>query len=205
MVRIALVDYGAGNLTSVRKALGAVGAGVFTPAAPSELAGADAVVIPGVGHFSATATLDDAWRQALRAAVGAGHPLLGICLGQQWLFESSPEAPDVPGAGLLAGACVRLESREGLKVPHVGWNEILAVRSSPLLSGLREGAQAYFTHTYAAPISAATVATTTHGITFASVVEDVDGLVMGVQFHPEKSGDVGLTVLRNFMALAGRA
>ena len=205
MVRIALVDYGAGNLTSVRKALGEVGADVFTPAAPSELAGGDAVVIPGVGHFSATATLDHAWRQAIRAAVAAGRPLLGICLGQQWLFESSPEAPDVPGVGLLAGACVRLESREGLKVPHVGWNEVRKVRSSRLLSGLRDGAQAYFTHAYAAPTSGATVATTTHGMTFASVVEDVDGLVTGVQFHPEKSGDVGLTVLRNFIALAAGA
>lgn len=205
MLRVALVDYGAGNLTSVRKALCAVGADVFTPASPLELAGGDAVVIPGVGHFSATATLDDAWRQAILAAVAAGRPLLGICLGQQWLFESSPEAPDVPGAGLLAGSCVRLESREGLKVPHVGWNEIVAVRPSSLLTGVPHGAQAYFTHTYAAPTSDATVATTTHGATFASVVEDADGLVMGVQFHPEKSGDVGLTVLRNFMALAGRA
>lgn len=204
MVRIALVDYGAGNLTSVRKALRVAGADVFTPASPLEIPGADAVVIPGVGHFSATATLDDAWREAFRAAIAKGRPLLGICLGQQWLFESSPEAPGLRGAGLLPGSCVRLETGIGLKVPHVGWNEIVAVRPSALLTDLPAGAQAYFTHTYAAPITAATVATTTHGAAFASVVEGDDGLVTGVQFHPEKSGDVGLTVLRNFIARAGR-
>ncbi|MEW6323573.1 MAG: imidazole glycerol phosphate synthase subunit HisH, partial [Acidobacteriota bacterium] len=109
---IALVDYGAGNLTSVRKALAAVGAEVYTPGAPGELAGAQGIIVPGVGHFDATKRLDAPWRAAVRAQMAAGVPLLGICVGLQWLFEGSAEAPDVPGLGVFPGICRHLATTE---------------------------------------------------------------------------------------------
>ncbi|MGV3517176.1 imidazole glycerol phosphate synthase subunit HisH [Luteitalea sp.] len=201
---VALIDYKAGNLTSVRKALAALGAEILTPEAPADLEGADAIIVPGVGHFEATAALDARWHQAIRARLDAGVPLLGICLGQQWLFEGSEEAPDVPGLGVLPGRCVKLDpSAESgtLKVPHVGWNALKQTgRPSRLLAGIEDEAQAYFTHSYVAPDSDATVATTEHGVPFASVVER--GLVFGAQFHPEKSGETGLRMLKNFLEVA---
>lgn len=202
---IALLDYRAGNLTSVRKAFAAVGAEVHTPGSPLELNGVDAIVVPGVGHFGATAVLDASWRDAITRAVRAGTPLLGICLGLQWLFDGSEEAPDLPGLGLLAGTCALLRpdedaTRGRLKVPHVGWNALTQRRPSRILQGVPDGAQAYFTHSFVAPIGEACVAVTTHGAPFASVVEA--GGVFGAQFHPEKSGDVGLRLLRNFLDVA---
>ncbi len=199
---VALVDYKAGNLTSVRKALTTLGAGILTPESPADLDRADAIIVPGVGHFEATAALDARWHQAVRARLAARVPLLGICLGQQWLFEGSAEAPAVPGLGVLAGRCVKLEPAErALKVPHVGWNALKQTgRPSRLLDGIPDEAQAYFTHSYVAPDGEATVATTSHGVVFASVVER--GLVFGAQFHPEKSGETGLRMLRNFLGVA---
>jgi imidazole glycerol-phosphate synthase subunit HisH len=201
---VALVDYRAGNLTSVRKALAASGAEVYTPASPSDLARASAVIVPGVGHFSATAVLDTRWREAIGGAVARGCPLLGICLGMQWLFEASDEAPDLPGLGLMSGRCHLLPAGEGLKVPHVGWNALaFAPEHGRLLSGVPPGGYAYFTHSYVAPLTRDTLATTTHGETFASVVER--GHVFGAQFHPEKSGEVGLLILGNFLSAAAGA
>jgi glutamine amidotransferase len=197
---IALIDYGAGNLTSVKKALAAIGAEVFVPGTPAELARARGVIVPGVGHFDATRALDDPWVNAIRTAVGGGRPLLGICLGMQWLFAGSEEAPDCPGLGLLEGRCYRLSGRSGstlLKIPHVGWNSLRIRRPAPIVAGVGNGAQVYFTHSYAAPVTEDTAATTEHGETFASVVQQ--GHVAGVQFHPEKSGEVGLQMLRNFV------
>src|SRR5580765_2990902 len=120
---IALIDYGAGNLTSVRKAFAAVGADLFVPATPAQVEDAAAVVVPGVGHFGATQALDGEWVSAILARVGEGRPLLGICLGMQWLFEGSEEAPELPGLGLLGGQCYRLRSKD-IKIPHVGWNAL---------------------------------------------------------------------------------
>ncbi len=201
---IALLDYGAGNLTSVRKALAAVGADVHVPRDPAELRDAGGVIVPGVGNFLATAAMDERWREAIVAVIGEGRPLLGICLGLQWLFEGSTEAPDCAGLGLMAGRCDRLPGGTSggatLKVPHVGWNALELPRRSNLLDGISEGAQVYFTHSYAAPVTQDTAAVTTHGVPFASAVER--GQVFGVQFHPEKSGDVGLRVLRNFVSRA---
>jgi glutamine amidotransferase len=200
---IALIDYKAGNLTSVRKALTAAGASVFTPERPEELDAARGVIVPGVGHFGATRALNGAWVAAILARIEVGRPLLGICLGMQWLYERSEEAPELSGLGLLAGSIRRLTGDtdgKGLKVPHVGWNSLTHTREGILLDGVPDGAQVYFTHSYAAPVTANTVAVTEHGETFASIVER--GQVMGVQFHPEKSGDVGLHVLRNFLRLA---
>jgi glutamine amidotransferase len=197
---IALIDYRAGNLTSVRKGFAAVGADIVTPAAPSDLARAHGIVVPGVGHFGATAFLDEAWRRAIQARVADGVPLLGICLGLQWLFEGSEEAP-LPGLGALAGRCIRLPPI--VKVPHVGWNSLAIATPSPLLDGVPDGTQVYFTHSYAAPVTEDCVAATTHGTTFAAAVQR--GKIWGVQFHPEKSGPAGLRILANFSALANES
>jgi glutamine amidotransferase len=196
--QIALIDYRAGNLTSVRKGLNAVGACVFTPAAPSDIREARAIIVPGVGHIGSTKALSGDWRREISSAIDRGIPVLGICLGLQWLFESSEEAPEVPGLGLILGRCERLPS--SVKVPHVGWNALEIIRSSTLLNGVPDGTQVYFTHSYAAPVVDATAAVTTHGARFSAVVER--DRIFGVQFHPEKSGEAGLQVLRNFLTLA---
>jgi len=205
---IALIDYGAGNLTSVRKALTSLGAEYDTPSSPQDLGRFSALIVPGVGHFAATSALVGPWRDAIGAAVRGGTPLFGICLGMQWLFEGSDEAPEVPGLGVLPGRVTRLQGNAGqrLKIPHVGWNG-LAFRGpegsaplSRLLKGLNTGAHVYFTHSFAAPVTDACVAETSHSETFASVVER--GNVFGVQFHPEKSSEAGLRIIRNFLEVA---
>ena len=211
---IALIDYGAGNLASVSRALAAIGAPVAVPSTPAELAGASAVVVPGVGHFAATSSLDARWRDALVGLVASGRALLGICLGMQWLFDGSAEAPESAGLGLLPGWCRRLDDAwcgnrgrpDGgldttrIKIPHVGWNTIQRLRRSPLLAGLNADTSFYFTHAYAAPVTDDAVAATTHGARFAAAVER--GRVFGVQFHPEKSGPAGLRLLANFVEVA---
>jgi imidazole glycerol-phosphate synthase subunit HisH len=199
---IALIDYGAGNLTSVRKALTALEADFATPAQPEECARFSAVIVPGVGNFAATSALVGSWRDAIAATVRRGTPLLGICLGMQWLFEGSDEAPEVPGLGVLEGRVTRLrgDAGAGLKIPHVGWNALDFRGSARILSGLGPHSHVYFTHSYAAPVTDACVAATTHGETFAAVVER--GNVFGVQFHPEKSSDAGLQIIRNFLEVS---
>lgn len=205
MALVALIDYGAGNLTSIRKALVAVGADVFTPASPSDLENATHVVVPGVGHFSRTAVLDEAWKRAVGAGIDRGRPLLGICLGLQWLFEESDEAPGLAGLGAFRGHCFRLTASGDTKVPHVGWNELRFVEpvlgpAPRLLAGVSDRTQAYFTHSYVAPVTDVAVAVTDHGQPFASAVER--GSIWGVQFHPEKSSAAGLRILRNFVQLS---
>lgn len=201
---IALVDYGAGNLTSVRKALAAIGASVWTPSVAGELGRAHGIIVPGVGHFDSTRALTDEWRTAIRAMVDEGIPLLGICVGLQWLFEGSKEAPAVSGGGFFAGKCFNLgasgphdlKTSRPLKVPHVGWNSLTLPRASRLLAGVNDQAQVYFTHSYAAPVTDDAAAVTEYGVRFAAAVER--GNVAGVQFHPEKSGEVGLKILTNW-------
>jgi glutamine amidotransferase len=199
MTTIALVDYGAGNLTSVTKALAAVGADVRVAGSPAALDGCDGIVVPGVGHFQATASLGPEWRRAIRQAIAGGTPVLGICLGLQWLFDGSAEAPDVPGLGVFPGRCFFLTG--DVKVPHVGWNNIACTAPSRLLDGVPSGSFVYFTHSFAAPIGTGSVAAATHGATFAAAVERER--TFGVQFHPEKSGAVGVRILANFVAAAG--
>jgi glutamine amidotransferase len=213
---IALIDYGAGNLTSVKKALRFVGADFVVPTAPSQLAEAAGVIVPGVGHFAATAALEGEWLDAIREAAQRGMPLLGICLGMQWLFEGSDEAPEVRGLGAMKGRITRLKGspEHRLKIPHVGWNALefrerhrhdpstsspVPTAGSRLLRGVEPGAQVYFTHSYAAPVTTDCVASTNHCATFASVVERDN--YFGVQFHPEKSSDAGLQMIRNFLAV----
>jgi len=233
---IALIDYRAGNLTSVKKALATIGADVVVPDAPAAIADASGVIVPGVGHFGATRALDASWVEAILARIGEGRPLLGICLGMQWLFEGSDEAPDVRGLGLLSGTCYRLgttvrlkpdapaetvrlkpdttedqgceprrvqpDRDRAVKIPHVGWNSLALARGeASILEGVADGAQVYFTHSYVAPVTGDAAAITEHGEPFAAVVQR--GYIAGVQFHPEKSGDVGLRILRNFVELAG--
>lgn len=194
---IAVIDYKAGNLISVVKALRHLGADVTVTDNPADIAAADRIILPGVGHFAATRRLDETGiTAAVRGAIRRGTPYLGICVGMQWLFEGSAEAPDQRGLGSIDGTCERFP--EGArKVPHVGWNSLNIRQESRLLTGIPEGAFAYFTHSYRAPVSSATVAVTNYGGLFASAVER--GNVMAVQFHPEKSGETGLRVLRNFL------
>ena len=212
---IALIDYHAGNLTSVKKALSTIGADVFVPERPDDLADTSGIIVPGVGHFGATCALDQPWIDAILARVGEGRPLFGICLGMQWLFEGSDEAPELAGLGLLSGRCYRLGSvrltdsakatsvkkPDQIKIPHVGWNSMAIQRDASIVDGVETGSQVYFTHSYVAPVTGDTVAVTEHGETFAAVVQR--GYIGGVQFHPEKSGEVGLQILRNFVELAG--
>ena len=205
---IALIDYHAGNLMSVKKAFAAIGAELYVPKTPADLDEASAVVVPGVGHFGATRALEGAWTSRILARLGEGRPLFGICLGMQWLFEGSDEA-DCPGLGLLAGRCVRLSGLSGsdpgqtrvrpLKVPHVGWNSLALQREESISEGIAPDTQMYFTHSYVAPVTDDTVAVTEHGQPFAAIVSH--GQVSGVQFHPEKSGEAGLQILRNFLEL----
>jgi glutamine amidotransferase len=206
---IALVDYGAGNLASVRKALTAIGASVWTPTVPGELGRAHGIVVPGVGHFDATRALGDDWRTAIQSEIADGIPLLGICVGMQWLFQASEEQPDLPGLAAFPGRCrlLRMPGPSGpqdlktsrpLKVPHVGWNSLTMPRPSRLMHGVGEGTQVYFTHSFAAPVCDETAAICEYGVTFSAAVEREN--VAAVQFHPEKSGDAGLRVLANWFA-----
>ena len=200
---IALIDYGAGNLTSVRKALAALGSEFTVPSSTDACTQVSGIIVPGVGHFAATAALEREWLPAIRAAVQKGVPLLGICLGMQWLFEGSDEAPEVQGLGVIRGQITKLQSDPDrrLKIPHVGWNALEFRSTARLLQGLSSGAQVYFTHSYAAPITAECVASTEHANSFSSVVERDN--IFGVQFHPEKSGNAGLQIIRNFLQVCG--
>jgi len=202
---IALVDYGAGNLTSVRKALNAIGAPVWTPTVAGELGRAHGIIVPGVGHFDSTRALTDEWRTAIKTMVEDGVPLLGICVGLQWLFEGSEEAPDIKGLSLLKGTCFNFTQHVNgrLKVPHVGWNSLEITRPSRLMAGVTSGSQVYFTHSYAAPVIDDTAAVCEYGVRFSAAVEH--DRVAAVQFHPEKSGDTGLRILRNWANLSRRS
>jgi glutamine amidotransferase len=201
---IQVIDYKAGNLTSVLKALHYLGAETHVTQSPDEVRKASKIVLPGVGHFQATQLLHDLHlTEATREAIARGTPFLGICVGLQWLFEGSTEAPGVAGLGHFAGMCERfpaLYDGAELKAPHVGWNSLEGVREdSRLLKGVQDGGFVYYTHSWRTPLVHATAAVTNYGGEFTGVVEG--GNVMGVQFHPEKSSAVGLQVLKNFVEL----
>ncbi len=202
---IAVIDYKAGNLTSVVKALGYLGAReVVVTQNPEVVRSAGKVVLPGVGHFQSTSLLQElGLTEAVRESVAKGAWFLGICVGLQWLFEGSTEAPGVAGLGHFGGMCERFPALfEGaeLKSPHVGWNSLEDVREdSRLLRGVEEGEFVYYTHSWRAPAIKDTTAVTYYGGAFTGVVEREN--VMGVQFHPEKSSAVGLQVLKNFVEL----
>jgi len=192
---IAIVDFGAGNLNSVKKAFDHLGAEVVVTNQPEIVAAADRIVLPGVGHFSSLRALDRAGlREALLQGASRGKPFLGICLGMQWLFEGSEECAEVAGAGIFPGKCRQFPS--SVKSPHVGWNSLMIQEGSQLLQGVVQESFVYYTHSFQAPLVAATTASSEYGLRFAGVVES--GNIFGVQFHPEKSGDVGLSILKNF-------
>jgi imidazole glycerol-phosphate synthase subunit HisH len=196
---IAIIDYKAGNLASVKKALDYLGAKSTVTNDPKLVRSADAIILPGVGHFAATAQLDrQGLRSAIQDSIAAKNPFLGICVGMQWMMTGSNEAPDTAGLGVIPAGCERFRCSVE-KVPHVGWNHIAKVRNSRLLKGIESGSFVYYSHSYCAPVTPETVAVTEYAGTYSAAVER-DNL-FGVQFHPEKSGPVGLQVLRNFVEL----
>lgn len=198
---VTLLDYGAGNVTSVARALRRLGADVRLAGRRQEIASATCLILPGVGHCAALlASLDTHdLRQPLLEALSRGTPFLGICLGLQALFERSEEAPETPGLAVLRGQ-VRLLPQE-VKLPHMGWNQIRATRSTRLLEGISPDAYFYFAHSYAAPAGGSeTAATCSYGREFTAVLESER--LFGLQFHPEKSGAPGAKLLENFLGLA---
>lgn len=194
---IAIVDYGAGNISSVKKAFEHLGAPVEVTSDEPAIAGAEKVVVPGVGHFSRCESLNSRLRAPVLRSIQQGKPFLGICVGMQWLFQGSTEAPGTPGAGLFSGECSRFPSQ--VKSPHVGWNQFELRADSQLLRGIEDRAFVYYTHSYRAPLVPGTVAVSDYGGEFSAVVER--GNIFGVQFHPEKSGPTGLKILENFCVL----
>ena len=201
---ITVIDYRAGNLTSVVKTLTYLGAETHVTQDAEVVRRASKIVLPGVGHFQATALLEESGiTEAVREAVRGGSLFLGVCVGLQWLFEGSTEAPGVAGLGQFAGRCEHfpaLYQDAELKSPHVGWNSLDTVREdSRLLRGIAPGGFVYYTHSWRAPVVNATASVTHYGGAFTGVVEQEN--VMGVQFHPEKSAEVGLKVLRNFVEM----
>ncbi len=192
---IAIVDYGAGNLHSVKKAFDHLGAEAVVTDQPGTVAAATKIVLPGVGHFSSLQALNTTGLdEALLQSASAGKPFLGICLGMQWLFEGSEECLEVAGAGIFPGKCRQFPS--SVKSPHVGWNSLAVQEGSRLLRGIAQDSFVYYTHSFHAPVVTETAAASEYGLRFAGAVER--GNIFGVQFHPEKSGDVGLSILKNF-------
>ena len=196
---IAIIDYKAGNLASVKKAFDHLDAEAVVTDDPEVVSRAAKLVLPGVGHFAATAELSrNGLRGAIQKSMAAGKPFLGICVGMQWMLAGSSEAPDVPGLGVIAASCQKFVSAD-LKVPHVGWNRIAKIRDSRLLNGIDPGSFVYYAHSYFAPVTADTIATTEYSGVYSATIEN--GHLFGVQFHPEKSGAVGLRLLQNFAEL----
>lgn len=202
---IAIIDYGAGNLRSVEKALRHLGCQCQITADPGELAAAQAAVLPGVGAFG------DAMGQLrargleepIRQFVSSGKPFLGICLGLQILFEESEESPGVKGLGLLRGRVLRLPKESGLKIPHIGWNSLSVGKPGGLFAGVEGEPYVYFVHSYYLRAEEDVVtATAEYGTTIHAAVQK--GNLLACQFHPEKSGQVGLSLLENFKAMAER-
>jgi imidazole glycerol phosphate synthase glutamine amidotransferase subunit len=200
-VIVTLIDYGAGNVPSVARALTRLGAEVRTTNQPEELTTATYLVLPGVGHYAALLNSLDSHglRHPLLTAISRGTPFLGICLGLQALYQTSAEAPELSGLGILRGHVDQLP--QNVKLPHMGWNRLRPLRDSHLLRDIPSDAYFYFAHSYAAPVGGpATVATCEHGREFTAILETER--VFGVQFHPEKSGAPGAKLLDNFLRVA---
>lgn len=195
---IGIIDYQASNLPSVKKALDWLGAESVITSDPQVVGSMDKLVLPGVGNFAATQRLyESGLSQAISSSIEKGKPFLGICVGMQWLFEGSDEAPLVNGLGLFQGRVERFAP--GVKVPHVGWNSVESRNGSKLFANLGVSPFVYYTHSYRCPITDEASGVTEYGGNFAASVER--GNVFGVQFHPEKSGEAGLEVLKNFLEI----
>jgi imidazole glycerol phosphate synthase glutamine amidotransferase subunit len=194
---IALLDYGAGNLGSVLKAVYYLGYEARPADRPEQLSRAQKIILPGQGHFGTMmkALADRHLFDALRDSLATGKPFFGICLGLQALYEGSDEAREAAGLGLLPGRVRRF--RHAFKVPHVGWSQLEIRRGNGLFAGVGDGSFVYYCHSYYAPVTAETAAVTSYGESFAAAAQFDH--VWAVQFHPEKSGEAGLRVLRNFL------
>lgn len=213
--RLAIIDYGMGNLRSVQKALERVGAQADIITAPAAAAGAAGLVLPGVGAFGQAMErlCRDGFDTLVKDWIAAGRPFLGICLGLQLVFSESEEFGPVAGLGIVPGRVVRFsgpayeshDGEPGLKVPHIGWNGLRVVRPHPVVAGLPDGAMAYFVHSYfcVPDYPDWTAITTDHGLDFTCAIARAN--LFASQFHPEKSGDVGLRMLTNFVGLVERA
>lgn len=197
---IAVIDYDAGNIRSVEHALGSLGLPAVVTRDPAVIRKADKVILPGVGAFGDAMDKLNAYglTDVIREAVAAGKPFLGICLGLQLMFDESEETPGVAGLSLLHGKIVRIPEGDGRKIPHIGWNDLSFPKKSRLFEGIPEGSYVYFVHSYylQADDERTIAATTEYGAHIHAAVEY--GNLFGCQFHPEKSGDVGLRILRNF-------
>lgn len=194
-----IVDYGAGNIRSVQNTLDELGAPYVVTNEPEVVSRAEKIILPGVGHFGQMIQAIDrlSLRDVLLDRIQAGVPFLGICIGLQCLFESSEEAPEAKGLGIFSGSIKRFAG--DARIPHMGWNSISAARPAKLLKGIDNDAFTYFAHSYYAPLIEATAATCTYIQPYTAVIEQKN--IHAVQFHPEKSGPVGLRVMANFLAL----
>jgi glutamine amidotransferase len=201
-VNVTIVDYGVGNLRSLRRGLERAAATVTVSDDPARIAAADAVVLPGVGAFGECVRNSEPFHDVL-LEVAEDTPVLGICVGFQLMFEESTEgAPDgetIDGLGLLPGRVERIPAGE-VNVPHIGWNELTVEREHPLLAGIEDGDYVYFVHSYGSAVGEDTLASCDYGFDFAAVA--ARDTVMGTQFHPEKSGETGLRILENFVEYA---
>ncbi|MCI9580928.1 MAG: imidazole glycerol phosphate synthase subunit HisH [Oscillospiraceae bacterium] len=198
---IAIIDYGVGNLKSVSNALRYLGCESVITADPQELERADGVILPGVGAFpDAADKLRAAGLDQTVIIQGQKKPVLGICLGMQLLLERGEEVRPCPGLGVVQGVCAKIPTQE--KLPHIGWNTLTFSHDSPLFHGLDQGTSVYFVHSFSAQDTseAQVIATTDYGIPVSAAVQN--GNFFGCQFHPEKSGDAGLHILRNFARLS---
>ncbi|MGP8337094.1 MAG: imidazole glycerol phosphate synthase subunit HisH [Methanosarcinaceae archaeon] len=201
MKKIVIIDYGVGNLRSVHKGLEYAGALPVISSNPREILDADAVILPGVGAFIDAMQKIEPLRAVIREYVDSGKPMLGICLGQQILMSKSHEGGLTEGLDIVPGRVVRFP-RTDLKVPHMGWNSITITQDHPFFKGVPDGTYVYFVHSYYVDTDLAhTLASCKYGIRFAASVINNKKNVIGTQFHPEKSGDAGLQMLRNFVGM----
>ena len=202
---IAIIDYGAGNLQSVRNALDFIGCPGTITSDPAEILSSDGIILPGVGAFgSAMAEMEGrGLTETVKSAAKSGKPFIGICAGMQLLFEESEESPGVPGLGVLRGKVLLFPADKGLKIPHMGWNSIRTKKESRLLGKLSGSPYMYFVHSYyvKADDEGIVSALSDYGTTFDAAVEQNN--LFGCQFHPEKSGNEGISILRRFAELAG--
>lgn len=205
-MNVAIVDYGVGNLRSLERGLERAGATVSISDDPSEIAAADAIVLPGVGAYEECIRNSRPFHRVLTEAA-EGTPMLGICVGLQMMFTESAEGArdgeTIEGLDLFEGRVERLPN-ESVKVPHMGWNELAIEADHPLLEGIDDGDVVYFVHSYASAVAEHTLASCDYGFEFAAIASNEPGNVVGTQFHPEKSGTTGLRILRNFVTIARR-
>ncbi|TQD27051.1 imidazole glycerol phosphate synthase subunit HisH [Methanolobus vulcani] len=201
MKKIVIIDYGLGNLRSVRKGLEHAGANVIISSDPEEIKSADGVILPGVGAFRDAMKNVESLRSTIDEYVASGKPMLGICLGQQMMLSTSEEGGLTEGLNLVKGQVLRFPHSD-LKVPHMGWNSIKITQQHPIFNGINDGSFVYFVHSYYVDTTDKnTLISCEYGTEFAAAIVNDAGNVVGTQFHPEKSGDTGLKILKNFVAM----